>query len=346
MGQKVHPIGFRLNKFLKWESEWYSKTKTTSSQLVYQTYKLKYLLILYFYKKDLLVHSFSSKYVENYTYINVSVVPTYKNYKYLIYKSIKIYLRKLGFRLKILKKIVLKGSNKQINFKIFKLYRKLKNLSSKFSKIPTDNSFNYLENFSKIFYITRRVKRLSKKRAKSLMRKYSISQNFCKLKQYKGISSSFSIFQNIPNNVLSVNNLIKSYYVSGAFLEGQAKNYNYRMWFYYFYIMSKTRLSSLLICYFLKKILENRSLKKKQRFFFNSLRRFLHIFKDCGFLDSAKGIKIQIKGRLGGRNRSSIYRIQLGSVTLSTISQKISYTFVPALTIHGSFGIKVWIALL
>jgi len=266
----------------------------------------------------------------------------------LLRSSIEAYYKKLGFRLKLLKRVVYENLDKRISLKILKLFSKLRKLSSKFSKIPTDSAFNYLARYSKTFRVnSRRRMRLSKKRRRSLKRMYSLSQNYCKPQQCRGIAVSTSVFQGSSlSSVLSVHNLIKSHHISTTFLEEQAGNYNYRMWFYYFYVMRQTKLSPLLIGYFLKRILETRALRKKQRFLFSSLRRFLHIFSDCDFLAEAKGLKIQIKGRFGGKNRSSVYRIQLGSLTLSTISQKISYAFVPALTVNGSFGIKVWIALI
>jgi len=113
---------------------------------------------------------------------------------------------------------------------------------------------------------------------------------------------------------------------------------------YYFYIIYKLSPSSLLISYIIKKFLETRSLRKKQRFFLKNLKRYLNHYKKYILSKRIKGIRIHVKGRINKKNRSHIYKIQLGSIPLSTISQKILYTFCPAFTIYGSFGIKVWIA--
>ena len=95
MGQKVHPIGLRLIKQLKWDNEWYAKNNRISSKLFYQSYQLKYFLISYLFNKEILVHSFSSKYIGNTLSIKINIVPTYNYYKYLILRFYKKYLLKI-----------------------------------------------------------------------------------------------------------------------------------------------------------------------------------------------------------------------------------------------------------
>ncbi|KAF0134279.1 MAG: small subunit ribosomal protein S3 [Candidatus Saganbacteria bacterium] len=57
----------------------------------------------------------------------------------------------------------------------------------------------------------------------------------------------------------------------------------------------------------------------------------------------AKGIKIQVGGRLGGSEiaRSETYRV--GRVPLHTLRAKIDYGFTEANTIYGKIGVKVWV---
>jgi len=57
----------------------------------------------------------------------------------------------------------------------------------------------------------------------------------------------------------------------------------------------------------------------------------------------AKGIKIQVGGRLGGSEiaRSEWYRV--GRVPLHTLRAIIDYGFAEAMTIYGKIGVKVWI---
>ena len=70
-------------------------------------------------------------------------------------------------------------------------------------------------------------------------------------------------------------------------------------------------------------------------------KQFLN--ENTHFLKKFKGFKIHVKGRLNGRNRSTIYKHQFGPVSLQNFSKKIDYCFWPAFTIYGVFGIKVWI---
>ena len=57
----------------------------------------------------------------------------------------------------------------------------------------------------------------------------------------------------------------------------------------------------------------------------------------------AKGIKIQLAGRLGGAEMARREKQISGSIPLSTIRAKISYGFAEALTPQGHIGVQVWI---
>lgn len=59
----------------------------------------------------------------------------------------------------------------------------------------------------------------------------------------------------------------------------------------------------------------------------------------------AKGVKVQLGGRIGGASISRREKFFLGSVPLSTLRQAIDYADTPALTKSGYVGVKVWIAL-
>nr|QYB21667.1 ribosomal protein S3 [Lagarostrobos franklinii]BBF90844.1 ribosomal protein S3 [Lagarostrobos franklinii] len=56
-----------------------------------------------------------------------------------------------------------------------------------------------------------------------------------------------------------------------------------------------------------------------------------------------KGIRIQIAGRLNGRERARTRSIKQGRVPLQTIRAKIDYCYYMAQTIYGVLGIKIWI---
>jgi small subunit ribosomal protein S3 len=57
----------------------------------------------------------------------------------------------------------------------------------------------------------------------------------------------------------------------------------------------------------------------------------------------AKGIKIQVGGRLGGAEIARSEWAREGRVPLHTISADIDYATARALTVYGILGIKVWV---
>ena len=57
----------------------------------------------------------------------------------------------------------------------------------------------------------------------------------------------------------------------------------------------------------------------------------------------ARGVRIQLSGRLGGAEMARCETAMEGSIPLSTLRAKIDYGFVEAKTAQGHIGIKVWI---
>ena len=57
----------------------------------------------------------------------------------------------------------------------------------------------------------------------------------------------------------------------------------------------------------------------------------------------AKGIKVQLSGRLGGADMARTERYREGRVPLHTIRADIDYGTAEALTTYGITGIKVWV---
>ncbi|MEM1186247.1 MAG: 30S ribosomal protein S3 [Planctomycetota bacterium] len=57
----------------------------------------------------------------------------------------------------------------------------------------------------------------------------------------------------------------------------------------------------------------------------------------------AKGVKIQISGRLGGAEMSRRLDVRLGALPLSTLQANIDYGFAEAVTTYGVIGVKAWI---
>jgi small subunit ribosomal protein S3 len=57
----------------------------------------------------------------------------------------------------------------------------------------------------------------------------------------------------------------------------------------------------------------------------------------------AKGVKIQIAGRLGGAEMSRTLDVRLGSLPLSTLQANVDYGVAEAVMSYGVIGCKVWI---
>ncbi|MEO1496978.1 MAG: 30S ribosomal protein S3 [Planctomycetota bacterium] len=77
----------------------------------------------------------------------------------------------------------------------------------------------------------------------------------------------------------------------------------------------------------------------KRAAFRRTIKRALEQTMEAG----AKGIKIQMAGRLGGAEMARREKQIAGSIPLSTLRAKIDYGFVEAKTPQGHIGIQVWI---
>ncbi|MEX0586861.1 MAG: 30S ribosomal protein S3 [Pirellulales bacterium] len=77
----------------------------------------------------------------------------------------------------------------------------------------------------------------------------------------------------------------------------------------------------------------------KRASFRRTMKRALEQTMDAG----AKGIKIQLAGRLGGSEMARREKANAGSIPLSTLRAKIDYGFTEAMTAQGHIGVQVWI---
>jgi small subunit ribosomal protein S3 len=73
--------------------------------------------------------------------------------------------------------------------------------------------------------------------------------------------------------------------------------------------------------------------------FRRTIKRALEQTMDAG----AKGIKVQLAGRLGGAEMARREKQIAGSIPLSTLRAKIDYGFIEAKTPQGHIGVQVWI---
>src|SRR5438270_938346 len=74
-----------------------------------------------------------------------------------------------------------------------------------------------------------------------------------------------------------------------------------------------------------------------------SFRRTLKRSIDTTMEAGAKGVRIQLSGRLGGSEMARTESNMAGSIPLSTLRARIDYGFTQAKTAQGHIGAKVWI---
>nr|YP_010831743.1 ribosomal protein S3 [Caragana leucophloea]WFG50573.1 ribosomal protein S3 [Caragana leucophloea]WFG50649.1 ribosomal protein S3 [Caragana leucophloea] len=75
--------------------------------------------------------------------------------------------------------------------------------------------------------------------------------------------------------------------------------------------------------------------------FRKAIKKAIELAEQAG----TKGVKVQIAGRIDGKEIARVEWIGEGSVPLQTIRAKIDYCSYPVRTIFGVLGIKVWIFL-
>jgi len=74
-----------------------------------------------------------------------------------------------------------------------------------------------------------------------------------------------------------------------------------------------------------------------------SFRRAMKKSLDQTMEAGAKGVKVQLSGRLAGSEMSRQEKAIAGSIPLQSLRSKISYGFTEAKTAQGHIGVKVWI---
>jgi len=79
-------------------------------------------------------------------------------------------------------------------------------------------------------------------------------------------------------------------------------------------------------------------MKKRANF-----RRLLKQRCESAMQNGAKGVRIQVSGRLGGAEMSRRFQTRLGSIPLSTLQANVDYACVPSRTTYGIIGVKVWV---
>lgn len=74
-----------------------------------------------------------------------------------------------------------------------------------------------------------------------------------------------------------------------------------------------------------------------------SFRRTMKRAMDTTMENGAKGIRVQLAGRLGGAEMARTESNMAGSIPLSTLRARVEFGFAEASTAQGNIGVKVWI---
>lgn len=80
------------------------------------------------------------------------------------------------------------------------------------------------------------------------------------------------------------------------------------------------------------------ALLKRQAF-----RRAIRMRTEAVMQAGARGVKVEMSGRLGGAEMSRREKQIVGSIPLQTLMSNVDYGFAEAMTTYGVIGIKVWI---
>lgn len=78
---------------------------------------------------------------------------------------------------------------------------------------------------------------------------------------------------------------------------------------------------------------------EKRSSFRRTMKQAMEKSMDAG----AKGIRLQLSGRLGGSEMARCEKAARGSIPLTTLRAKVEYGFTEASTAQGNIGIKVWV---
>lgn len=74
-----------------------------------------------------------------------------------------------------------------------------------------------------------------------------------------------------------------------------------------------------------------------------AFRRAMKKAMDASADAGAKGVKMQVAGRLGGAEIARTEKMASGSIPLHTLRADVDYGFAEAKTTYGVIGVKVWI---
>ena len=112
-------------------------------------------------------------------------------------------------------------------------------------------------------------------------------------------------------------------------------------------LLIEAKISVKIFTIFIAQIFATLSKKSHNRFFLILKKLFQVIISDTKIsptITKINGLKFKIGGRLRGKTRADVRSITVGTVPLQSTSKHIEFYKQHVFTIHGTFGIKLWVS--
>ena len=112
---------------------------------------------------------------------------------------------------------------------------------------------------------------------------------------------------------------------------------------------AQSKITSMSYLYLLGQIFRVLPKRKHSRFLFflkilfKAIVEKLPLFKISQTVNSIKGIKFIVNGKLQGKTRASSSSIQIGSVPIQSISKNVDFSRLHVYTMYGAFGFQMWV---
>lgn len=230
----------------------------------------------------------------------------------------------------------LKSSSDFGRLSILKLYRlfALRKLKYNFSSLFLRNFISARKSFKRPVKIGQSLLDLNKLLCQSLQNYSGIEKVSIRLSSTQlSFLPSFKLYKKFLVRKLASlkrNRDFKNYFIETVEL-------------FYFVLGSFGQGNAALVAKYISRLLEK---NRKQLLVVRFLKKCLQLFFEKmpkSFL-AVEGIRILMKGRFNKRRRTKKIVISQGQISLQTLDTCLDYSQTQAITLYGSFGIKVWIS--
>jgi hypothetical protein len=192
------------------------------------------------------------------------------------------------------------------------------------------------------------TKKLALKHQSSSSSLLTLNKTLCKSLQYFTGSEKVSV-RLFSNQLCFLPSLKVYYYSLVKELSFFQRNRNLKGFFFetleifYFVLGTFSYGNANLLAKYISFLLEN---TRKHTFIVKFIKKIVNLcFENLpsNFL-AVNGIKILIKGRLNKRKRTKTFLIDKGQIALQTLQNPLDYCQTHAVTLYGTFGVKVWLS--